>query len=147
MVYTVEFVRTRPNAVLPCKSSDGAAGYDLFAVEDGVIWPMEPKLVSTGLKICLPPGTEGQVRSRSGLALKKSVIVLNAPGTIDEDYRGELGVILINFGENAFVYKAQERIAQLVIKPVLTNVSLQLVEKFSDPVTNRGEGGYGSTGR
>ena len=101
------------------------------------------KLVSTGISIELPPQTEAQVRPRSGLALKNQVTVLNTPGTIDEGYRGEIGVILINHGSNVFHVKEGMKIAQLVIKPTLR---VELEESFELSDTSRGSGGFGSTG-
>jgi dUTP pyrophosphatase len=101
-------------------------------------------MVPTGLAIALPPGFEAQVRPRSGLAAKHGVTVLNSPGTIDTDYRGEIGVILINHGEQPFVVRRGERIAQLVIAPV---VQAELVVATALSPTHRGSGGFGSTGR
>ena len=104
---------------------------------------MERRLVRTGLALAIPPGYEAQVRPRSGLAAKHGVTVLNSPGTIDADYRGEIKVILINHGQAAFVIKRGERIAQMVIAPV---VQAQLVPVASLTITDRGSGGFGSTG-
>jgi len=140
----IRFIRTHADAKLPVKSTEGAAGFDLFAVEPCIIRPGKTALVSTGYKIMVPPNTEAQVRSRSGLALKRSVCVLNSPGTIDEDYQGPLGVILINHGEFVYVVSPGDRIAQLVLKPVIYGVCEE-VEEFHT-VSARGEGGYGSTG-
>jgi dUTP pyrophosphatase len=106
--------------------------------------PGQYALVPTGLAIALPPGYEAQVRPRSGLAAKHGVTVLNAPGTIDADYRGEIKVILINHGQAAFVIKRGERIAQMVIAPV---VQAALVPVAELSATDRGAGGFGSTGR
>jgi dUTP pyrophosphatase len=126
--------------------SDGAAGMDLAASLDAdvTIAPGKRALVGTGLAIALPRGFEAQVRPRSGLAAKHGVTVLNAPGTIDEDYRGEIKVILINHGDEAFVVKSGERIAQLVIARVERVV---LDEQTSLESSARGAGGFGHTGR
>jgi dUTP pyrophosphatase len=126
--------------------SDGAAGMDLAASIDSdvTIAPGRRALVGTGLAIALPRGHEAQVRPRSGLAAKHGVTVLNAPGTIDEDYRGEIKVILINHGDEPFVVKSGERIAQLVIARV---ERATLVEADSLDGSTRGAGGFGHTGR
>jgi len=131
---------------LPEYKTSGAAGMDLAAAvaEPIVILPGERKLIPTGLAIALPPGHEAQIRPRSGLALKHGVTVLNAPGTIDEDYRGPIGVVLINHGQDDFEVTRGERIAQMVIAPV-TRAALEAVDSLDD--TDRGAGGYGSTGR
>ncbi|MRG96012.1 dUTP diphosphatase [Polyangium spumosum] len=131
---------------LPAYQSAGAVGLDLCAAvtEEVTITPGARKLVPTGVRVAIPEGYEGQVRPRSGLALKFGITVLNAPGTIDPDYRGELMVLLVNHGEAPFVVRRGERIAQLVICPV-ARAELVVVESLDD--TARGEGGYGSTGR
>jgi len=132
---------------LPAYHSAAAAGLDLVAaVPDDApitIAPGRYAMVPTGLTLALPPGTEGQVRPRSGLAAKHGVTVLNSPGTIDSDYRGEVSVILINHSENNFVVDRGMRIAQLVVAPV-TSVSVRIVEKLTETI--RGVGGFGSTG-
>jgi dUTP pyrophosphatase len=135
--------KLHPEAVAPSYSHPGDAGLDLFAVEDAQIEAGASKLVKTGISIELPPGTEGQVRPRSGLALKHQITLLNSPGTIDEGYRGEVGVIVINHGKEAFQVTKGMKIAQLLIKPVL-RVEIEEVEDLSD--TARGAGGFGSTG-
>ena len=131
------------NATIPHYAHPGDAGLDLFSTEENTIEPGSTCLVKTGVSLELPAGTEGQVRPRSGLALKHSVTVLNSPGTIDEGYRGEVGVILINHGKTAFAIEPGMKIAQLLVKPVLT-VNIIEAEELSD--THRGEGGFGSTG-
>ena len=133
-------------APLPRYQSEGAAGLDLTAAleEPIAIEPGERRLVPTGLALAIPPGFEGQVRPRSGLALRHGVTVLNAPGTIDADYRGEVKVILINHGEEDFVIRRGDRIGQLVIAPV---VQAAWTEVESLDETARGAGGFGSTGR
>jgi len=130
---------------LPQKMSAGASGYDLHAALDEpvTLLPGERRLIPTGLKIQLPYGYEAQVRPRSGLALKHGLTVLNAPGTIDSDYRGEIGVILINLGQEAVTIHRGDRIAQMVIQPV-TDVRWRMVEQLT--VTERGSGGFGHTG-
>lgn len=131
---------------LPAYQSDAAAGMDLVAaVADGEtvrIARGARALIPTGLAIALPDGFEGQVRPRSGLALKHGVTVLNSPGTIDSDYRGEVKIILVNLGQAPFEVKRGDRIAQLVVAPV-TRVALKRVKSLS--ATRRGAGGFGST--
>ena len=133
---------------LPAYQSAHAAGLDLLAAvpEDTplILSPGRHALVPTGLSIALPSGYEAQVRPRSGLALKHGVTVLNAPGTVDADYRGEVSVLLINHGAAPFQIRRGERIAQMVIAPV---VQVELVPAVSLSATDRGSGGYGSTGR
>jgi dUTP pyrophosphatase len=129
--------------VIPDRATAGASGFDLRAIERHILSPGNRKLIPTGWKIEISPGWEGQIRPRSGLALKHGITVLNAPGTIDSDYRGEVGAILYNASETNFVIESGERIAQLVICPVWTG-QLMLVEELSE--TERGEQGYGSTG-
>jgi dUTP pyrophosphatase len=130
---------------LPTPASPGSAGFDLRAAIDGelVLRPGERALVPTGLKLEIPPGWEGQVRPRSGLALRHGIGVANAPGTIDSDYRGEVGVILINLGESPFSLNRGDRVAQLVIAPV-QRVEWDEVDVLEPSA--RGEGGFGSTG-
>ncbi len=135
--------RLRPAAILPSYARAGDAGLDLFAVTAVSIAPGASALVPTGVAIELPPGTEGQVRPRSGLALKHAITVLNTPGTVDEGYRGEVGVILINHGRTVFAVEAGMKIAQLVVSPRI-QVDVQEAAELSD--TQRGSGGFGSTG-
>ncbi|MCP5104607.1 MAG: dUTP diphosphatase [bacterium] len=130
-------------AVLPCYAHPGDAGLDLFSIEEKSIPAGERALIRTGVVIQLPPGTEAQVRPRSGLALKHGVTVLNTPGTIDHGYRGEIKVILINHGKTSFLVENGMKIAQVVIQPVLS-VNVLQVDQLSE--TSRGEGGFGSTG-
>lgn len=131
---------------LPRHETDFSAGVDLRAdVEESVVLaPMERKLIGTGLKIALPNGYEAQVRPRSGLAYKHGITVLNSPGTIDADYRGEIKVLLINLGTEAFTIQRGDRIAQMVVAPYQ---KIKLIETDNLEETNRGEGGYGSTGK
>jgi dUTP pyrophosphatase len=133
---------------LPAYQSAHAAGLDLLAAvpEDDpmILAPGKHALVPTGLTVALPPGFEAQVRPRSGLAAKHGVTVLNAPGTVDADYRGEIGVLLINHGDSPFPIQRGERIAQMVIASV---IQVELVAVASLTATDRGSGGFGSTGR
>lgn len=129
---------------LPAYATAGAAGMDVVAAEDVLLGPGKRHAVVTGFAIAIPPGYEVQVRPRSGLALKHGVTCLNTPGTIDEDYRGEVKVILANLGSEPFPIRRGERIAQLVPAPVLRAEWLE-VESLAD--TARGQGGFGSTGR
>jgi dUTP pyrophosphatase len=137
--------RASPDAALPAYESGGASGMDLraFTGEDIVIPPLGRAKIPTGLFMEIPPGWEGQVRPRSGLALRSGVTVLNSPGTIDSDYRGELEVILVNLGEESFRVKNGDRIAQMVVSPVLR---VEIAEAGTLSETPRGAGGFGSTG-
>lgn len=129
---------------LPAYATQGAAGMDLLAAREMVIPPGGRALVPTGLAVAIPEGFEMQVRPRSGLALKQGVTVLNAPGTVDSDYRGEVGVILLNTGAEPFSIARGDRIAQAVFAPV-TRATWEEVVVL--PETQRGTGGFGSTGR
>ena len=140
---TVRFKRLSPDAVLPAYAHPGDAGMDVRSVDDLEIAPGARALVHTGLVMMLPPGWEAQVRPRSGLALKHGVTVLNTPGTIDAGYRGEVGVILANLGDAPFAVKKGDRIAQVVIAPV-TTAAIEETDVVDD--TDRGGGGFGSTG-
>ena len=140
---TLRFKKIHPDAVLPSYAHEGDAGMDVRSVEDAEIAPGSRALVHTGLVMILPRGYEAQVRPRSGLALKHGVTVLNTPGTIDEGYRGEVGVILANFGDAPFVVKKGDRIAQIVVAPV---TRAEIVETDEVDGTERGGGGFGSTG-
>jgi dUTP pyrophosphatase len=130
-------------ARVPEYAREGDAGLDLFSTSSTTIQPGESALIATGISIQLPPGTEAQVRPRSGLALKHQVTVLNSPGTIDCGYRGEVGVILINHGKQPFEVQIGMKIAQMVVKPVLS-VKVHQVDELDE--TDRGTGGFGSTG-
>ena len=133
------------DVALPALATAGAAGADIRAAvtKDILIDYGEWRLIPTGFRMALPQGWEAQVRPRSGLALKRGVTVLNAPGTIDADYRGEVGVVLINHGREPFLVQRGDRIAQMVVKP-LAEVEFDVVTELD--TTERGEGGYGSTG-
>ena len=144
-------LRRLPHAeglALPAYETEGAAGMDLRAAvpEDGPVTlaPGERRMIPTGLTMAIPEGYEVQVRPRSGLAARHGLTCLNSPGTVDSDYRGEVQVILINLGQETFVVKRGERIAQMVVAPVTRGV-FQAVDVL--PETVRGEGGFGSTGR
>ncbi len=139
----VKFVKINQDAIIPDYAHEGDAGMDLYSVEDTVIEPNTLKKVNTGLVIELPKNTEAQVRSKSGIALKSQVFVLNSPGTIDENYRGEIAVLLYNLGKQAYEVKKGQKIAQLVINEICY-VKTKVVENVSQ--TTRGEGGFGSTG-
>jgi dUTP pyrophosphatase len=150
MTVTVRFTRLPhgQDLPLPAYQTEQAAGLDLLAAVPAdaplILQPGARTLIPTGLALALPPGTEGQVRPRSGLAARHGVTVLNAPGTIDADYRGEVGVILINHGNEAFTVTRGMRIAQLVVAPVV-RARVELVEDLAG--TGRGSGGFGSTGQ
>jgi dUTP pyrophosphatase len=137
----------REGATAPSYATAGAAGLDLSACLDAplTLQPRERKLVPTGLAMALAAGYEGQVRPRSGLAAKHGVTVLNAPGTIDADYRGEVKVLLVNLGQDAFTIVHGDRIAQLVIARV-AQASVAVVSEAELGTTERGVGGFGSTG-
>lgn len=135
-------------ASLPRYATDGAAGLDLAAALDAplTIPRGEWVAVPTGIAIALPKGHEGQVRPRSGLAAKHGVTVLNAPGTIDEDYRGEVKVLLVNLGPSDFVVQPRDRIAQLVVAPIVRARVVEVAHADELGATTRGAGGFGSTG-
>ncbi len=130
-------------ATLPRYQTEGSAGMDLCSTKEVELKPLERKLVPTGLRMAIPTGFEGQVRPRSGLALKNGITMLNTPGTIDSDYRGEIMCLLINLSAESVKLEKGERIAHLVIVPV-SQAYLLVSEALDD--TERGEGGFGSTG-
>ncbi len=138
-------IKTRDGAVVPVYATDHSSGVDLCALVDEpvVLGPMERSLVPTGIFVGIPDGFEAEVRPRSGIAHKHGVTVLNTPGTIDSDYRGEVKVILINLGSESFTIKRGDRIAQMVFKR-LARVDFRPVASLTD--TDRGQGGFGSTG-
>jgi len=131
---------------LPRYKTDGSSGMDLMAFLDKPIsiLPQKSELIPTGLSIAIPDNTELQIRPRSGLAVKNNISVLNTPGTIDSDYRGELKVILYNHGNKEFIVNNEDRIAQMVLMPII-KANFEEVENL--PKTIRGEGGFGSTGK
>ena len=134
---------TNPDLPLPAYATAGAAGMDVVAAEDVTIAPGARHAVATGLALAIPAGFEVQVRPRSGLALKHGVTVPNTPGTIDSDYRGEVGVILINLSDKPFIIERGHRIAQMVIAAV---AGIAWSETAELPASGRGKGGFGSTG-
>ena len=140
---TVKVLRSDPEAQLPSYAHPGDAGMDVRSVENVTLAPGARALVRTGLVLMLPPDAEAQVRPRSGLALKHGVTVLNTPGTIDAGYRGEVGVILVNLGTEPFTVEKGMKIAQIVVSPV---AQAEIVEVASVDETDRGTGGFGSTG-
>lgn len=142
-MYTLKIKKLNKEAILPSFAHKGDAGMDLYSVEDVVIPSGESRLIKTGISLELPKMTEAQVRPRSGLALKNSITVLNTPGTIDEGYRGEVGVILINHGKEEFTVTKHMKIAQMVLKPIY-EVNIVEANELSD--SERGIGGFGSTG-
>lgn len=142
---TVKIVRA-PGARLPQYMSEHAAGMDIYALvaEDILVKPGERVLVGTGLSVAVPPGFEAQVRPRSGLAIRNGITLLNSPGTIDADYRGEIKIILINHGSEDFIVRSGDRLAQMVIAPV---VRCSWEEKEELAASRRGGGGFGHTGK
>lgn len=151
----VQFVRSRPQAVAPARMTASAAGFDLAACLDDAVLELRPgerARVPTGLRVAIPNGFEGQVRPRSGWADRAGVTVLNAPGTIDADYRGELMVLLVNLGSEVVNIRHGDRIAQLVIAPVIVASFAECAVLPEDDAATiagvrRGEGGFGSTDR
>ena len=140
----VRVKRLSPDAKMPKAAMKGDVAFDLFSVIDYELRPGERFAVPTGIAVEIPPGYEGQVRPRSGLALKEGITVLNTPGTIDSGYRGELNTIMMNHGGESFKITKGMRISQIAIRPV-PEVEFVEVDELSD--TERGEGGFGSTGR
>ena len=141
----ISIQKLHPQAIVPQYMTDHAAGMDLCAALDEpiIVNPGQRLIVPTGIAMAIPPGFEGQVRPRSGLAIRQGITLLNSPGTIDADYRGEIGVIIINHGSDEVTFKHGDRIAQLVIAPVIQS-SLRVVSNLSE--TDRGDGGFGHTG-
>lgn len=142
-------VKRLPNGAglpLPAYQSEGAAGLDLLAAVDAsvTLGPLERELIPTGIAIALPDGYEAQVRPRSGLAVRHGIGIVNAPGTVDADYRGEIKVLLVNLSAEPFTINRGERIAQMVVAPI---ARAELVETIDLPSSARGAGGFGSTGR
>ena len=137
--------KLRPNAIIPEYMSEFAAGMDIFACIDEIVTlkPFKRDLIPTGIAIALPKGYEAQIRPRSGLAVKNGITLLNSPGTIDADYRGEIKVVMINLGEKDFQIKHGDRIAQMIINKVEYP---EISETDELDETSRGSGGFGSTG-
>jgi dUTP pyrophosphatase len=143
-IYIKRLKKDHP-ASLPQYMTEGSSGMDLFACLDKEVTlaPGERRLIPTGIFVAIPEGFEGQIRPRSGLAIQKGIGIVNGPGTIDADYRGEIGVLLINFGREPFTIRSGDRIAQMVI----TRVFRATLEEVDDlPITRRQEGGFGHTG-
>ena len=141
----VRIKKNCPEAILPVYQTEGSSGLDLFAaLEKGItLEPFERRLISTGISVEIPRGYEAQVRSRSGLAVKHGIIVLNSPGTIDSDYRGEIKIVLINISNNSFIVEPGMRIAQLVFSSVI-KINWEVSEDLEETVRNKG--GFGHTG-
>ncbi len=139
----VRIKRIKENAIMPMYAHEGDSGVDLFSTEDYVLKPGERVLVSTGLVMSIPKGYEGQVRPKSGLALKNGISVCNTPGTVDSGYRGEIGVIAINLGKETFRIERGKKIAQMVFCKV-EEAEFEDADELDD--TKRGGGGFGSTG-
>ena len=141
--YKLKIQKVTEDAILPSYANPGDAGLDLFSTDNVILAPGDRALIHTGIKIELPENTEAQIRPRSGLALKHGISLVNSPGTIDQGYRGEIGVIVINHGSEPFEVLKKMKIAQMVIKPVWT-VQVEEVKELTP--SERGEGGFGSTG-
>jgi dUTP pyrophosphatase len=139
----VKVKKLNPDATIPHRAKPGDAAFDLYSVEDYLLGQESREAVHTGIAIQIPEGYEGQVRPRSGLAMKQGITVVNSPGTIDSGYRGEVVVILHNLSKDGFFIKKGMRIAQLAIRPV-PEVEFLEVEELED--SERGSGGFGSTG-
>lgn len=141
----IKRLRKTPPVSLPRYMTEGSSGMDLYASleEEVTLQPGERRLIPTGISLAIPEGFEGQIRPRSGLAIQKGIGLVNGPGTIDSDYRGEVGVLLINFGKDPVTVSNGERIAQMIISRVFRST---LVEVDDLPPTPRQEGGFGHTG-
>jgi dUTP pyrophosphatase len=139
----IKILKLNEAAIIPHYAHPGDAGLDLFAIEEQEILPGETQLIKTGIAIALPPNTEAQIRPRSGLALKHSITVLNSPGTIDTEYRGEIGVILINHGKRLFKVAPRMKIAQMVVTPII-EAKVTVVDRLDG--TRRADNAFGSTG-
>ena len=139
----VKIKKIKDNAIMPKYAHEGDAGVDLYSSEDYLLNPGKRILVSTGIKIAIPPGYEAQVRPKSGLALNHGISIVNTPGTIDCEYRGEVGVIAINLGKEDFKIEKGKKIAQMIFNKV-EEAEFEEVDELED--TKRGEGGFGSTG-
>jgi len=139
----IQITKIKENAIIPKYAHEGDAGVDLYSAEDYVLKPGERILVSTGIKIAVPKGYEAQVRPKSGLALKHGISVANTPGTVDAGYRGEVGVIAINLGNEAYNIEKGKKIAQMVINKI-EEAEFEEVDELDE--TSRNEGGFGSTG-
>jgi len=140
----IKFKLLHPKAVIPCRKTPGSSGADVYSVEDIKIPPGEVRLVGLGFAVSMSEGVEIQIRPRSGLALQDNVTILNTPATIDSDYRSEVKVILVNFGKKDFHVATGDRIAQMVVNFIPRTKFIEVDEL---DITDRGEGGFGSTGR
>ncbi len=142
----VKFLKLHPDAVIPEYQTNGSSGMDLSAYlnEPLELKPMERRLIPTGLKMELPEGYEAQVRPRSGMSIKHGITLINCVGTIDEDYRGEICVPVVNLSNETYTINNRDRIAQMIISPVTKAIAQEIKEELS--VTSRGSGGFGSTG-
>ena len=142
----VKFLKLHPDAVIPEYQTNGSSGMDLSAYlnEPLELKPMERRLIPTGLKMELPEGYEAQVRPRSGMSIKHGITLINCVGTIDEDYRGEICVPIVNLSNETYTINNRDRIAQMIISPVTKAIAQEIKEELS--VTSRGSGGFGSTG-
>jgi dUTP pyrophosphatase len=141
--YILKIKKIHDKAIIPSYAHEGDAGLDLYAMNEVILKPGERGLVHTGIQIELPKNTEAQIRPRSGLALKNGITTLNSPGTIDEGYRGEIGVILINHSNEEFKVEQGMKIAQMVIKPVF---KVDIIEAIELSDSERSEKGFGSSG-
>ena len=139
----IKIKKIKENAIVPKYAHHGDAGVDLYSTEDYIIKPGERVLVSTGIAIAIPKGHEAQVRPKSGLALKHGISIVNTPGTVDCEYRGEIGVIAINLGNEDFKIEKENKIAQMVFNKI-EKADFEEVKELDD--TTRGDGGFGSTG-
>jgi len=139
----IKITKIKENAIIPKYAHEGDAGVDLYSTEDYVLKPGERVLVSTGIKIAVPKGYEAQIRPKSGLALKNGISIVNTPGTVDAPYRGEIGIIIINLGQEEYKIEKGKKIAQMVINKV-EEAEFEEVDELDE--TTRNEGGFGSTG-
>ena len=144
---SLKFILTDPKAKVPTRATSKSSGLDLYALNDCLIPAKSVKVIDTGIKTIIPDGFEGQVRSRSGLACKNSLFVLNSPGTIDNDYRGEIKVIMCNLSDKDYEVKQYDRIAQFVLAPLILPKIEIVEENVIEKDNERGEGGFGSTGK
>ena len=139
----IKVQKIKGNAIIPKYAHEGDAGVDLYSTEEYLLKPGDMVLVSTGIKVAIPKGYEGQIRPKSGLALKHGLSVVNTPGTIDSGYRGEVGIILINLGKKEYKIEAGKKVAQLIVNRV-EEATFEEVKELDE--TSRNEGGFGSTG-
>ncbi|WP_404468651.1 dUTP diphosphatase [Sutcliffiella horikoshii] len=139
----LEVIKSHPDALIPKYAHLSDSGLDLYSIEEAYIQPNETISIRTGIRINLPVGTEAQIRPRSGLAFKKSITILNTPGTIDQGFTGEIVILMINHGKEKFLIEKHMRIAQMVIAPI---IKVNITEVASFPNKDRNEKGFGSTG-